>query len=72
MISVADPATPEENQYIQSFFKTLKRAEVYVKQYETIDDGLDKLPKFIDEIFNGKRFTLRSDIYRRPNLKEKL
>ncbi len=54
-ISMSQPATPEENAYIESFFKTLKREEVYVKQYKTMEDVLNNLPKFIDEIYNEKR-----------------
>ena len=54
-ISMSQPATPEENAYIESFFKTMKREEVYVKNYKTMNDVLNNLPKFIDEIYNEKR-----------------
>jgi putative transposase len=54
-ISMSQPATPEENAYIESFFKTMKREEVYVKQYKTMEDVINNLPKFIDEIYNDKR-----------------
>jgi putative transposase len=52
---MSQPATPEENAYIESFFKTMKREEVYVKDYKTMKDVLNNLPKFIDEIYNEKR-----------------
>ena len=52
---MSQPATPEENAYIESFFKTMKREEVYVKNYKTMNDVLNNLPKFIDEIYNEKR-----------------
>src|SRR5476649_1728626 len=55
VISMSQPATPEENAYIESFFKTMKREEVYVKEYKTMKDVLNNLPKFIDEIYNEKR-----------------
>ena len=54
-ISMSQPATPEENAYIESFFKTLKREEVYVKNYKTMEDVINNLPKFIEEIYNEKR-----------------
>ena len=48
-------ATPEDNAFIESFFKTLKKEEVYVKEYETMNDVIKHLPKFIDQIYNRKR-----------------
>jgi transposase InsO family protein len=54
-ISMSQPATPEENAYIESFFKTMKREEVYVKDYKTMEDVINNLPKFIEEIYNEKR-----------------
>jgi putative transposase len=54
-ISMSQPATPEENAYIESFFKTMKREEVHVKNYKTMEDVINNLPKFIDEIYNEER-----------------
>ncbi len=54
-ISMSQPATPEENAYIESFFKTMKREEVHVKNYKTLDDVIKNLPMFIDEIYNEER-----------------
>ncbi|MBC7419901.1 MAG: transposase [Bdellovibrio sp.] len=33
---MSQPATPEENAYIESFFKTMRREEVHVKNYKTL------------------------------------
>jgi len=55
VISQSRLATPEDNAYIESFFKTLKREEVYFKDYKTMDDVIKNLPKFIDEVYNKKR-----------------
>lgn len=54
-ISMSQVATPEDNAFIEAFFRTLKREEVYVKKYETIQDVIRELPKFIDEIYNKER-----------------
>lgn len=54
-ISMSRLATPEDNAFIESFFKTLKREEVYFKNYKTMDDVKKNLPKFIDEVYNTKR-----------------
>jgi len=48
-------ATPEDNAYIESFFKTLKKEEVYFKNYKVFNDIKDNLPRFIDEVYNTKR-----------------
>lgn len=54
-ISMSRLATPEDNAFIESFFKTLKREEVYARRYETMPDVVAQLPKFIDEIYNEQR-----------------
>lgn len=54
-ISMSRVATPEDNAFIESFFKTLKREEIYARNYETMEDVVKQLPKFIDEIYNEKR-----------------
>lgn len=54
-ISMSRLATPEDNAFIESFFKTLKREEVLQKKYETMKDVVTQLPNFIDEIYNTER-----------------
>lgn len=54
-ISMSRLATPEDNAYIESFFKTMKREEVYFKDYKTMEDVLKHLPNFIDVVYNTKR-----------------
>lgn len=53
--SMSRPATPEDNAFIESFFKTLKKEEVYFKKYNNLNDVLKSLPKFIEEVYNKKR-----------------
>jgi transposase InsO family protein len=54
-ISQSRLATPEDNAFIESFFKTMKKEEVHFKDYKTMNDVIKNLPKFIDEIYNRKR-----------------
>ena len=54
-LSMSKVGTPEENAFIEAFFKTLKKEEVYFKKYHAMKDVLEHLPKFIDEVYNKKR-----------------
>jgi putative transposase len=54
-ISMSRPGNPYDNAYAESFFKTLKYEEVHLQNYETFEDVLEKLPKFIEEVYNRKR-----------------
>lgn len=53
--SMSRPGTPEENAFIEAFFKTLKREEVYFREYQDLKAVLKHLPKFIEEVYNKKR-----------------
>ena len=46
---------PYDNAFIESFFKTLKAEEVHLADYETFQDVLERLPYFIEEVYNQKR-----------------
>jgi putative transposase len=41
--------------FAESFFKTLKYEEVHLSDYETFDDVLSSIPKFIEDVYNKKR-----------------
>jgi len=44
-----------DNAFMESFFKTLKAEEVYLTEYETMDDVMKSIPTFIEEMYNKKR-----------------
>lgn len=46
---------PYDNAKAESFFKTLKREEVYLNQYETFGDAEGQIGQFIDDVYNQKR-----------------
>jgi transposase InsO family protein len=52
---MARVGNPYENAMMESFFKTLKYEEVYLCEYETLEDVLERIPHFIEEVYNRKR-----------------
>lgn len=54
-ISMSDKANPYDNAKIESFFRTLKVEEVYMFEYETFSDVIDRITYFIEEVYNRKR-----------------
>jgi transposase InsO family protein len=64
-ISMSGKGNPYDNAMMESFFKTLKHEEVYLYEYETLPDVEDRLPYFIEQVYNLKR--LHSSLgYRSP------
>jgi len=54
-ISMSGKANPYDNAKIESFFRTLKVEEVYMFEYETYAEVLERIPYFIKEVYNSKR-----------------
>jgi len=57
-ISMARVGNPYENAMVESFFKTLKYEEVYLCEYETLEDVLERIPYFIEGVYNRPCQTL--------------
>jgi len=54
-ISMSRRGNPWDNARCESFMKTLKAEEVYLKQYRDIDDARANLTVFLDEVYNRQR-----------------
>lgn len=46
---------PYDNAKADSFMKTLKVETVYPMAFETFDDVIDSLSRFIDDVYNTRR-----------------
>src|SRR6266571_122237 len=54
-ISMSAVGNPYDNAKAESFFKTLKQEEVYLKQYDSFTDAEENLTVFIEKVYNTKR-----------------
>jgi transposase InsO family protein len=54
-ISMSASRNPYHNAYAESFIKTLKKEEVYLWQYEHFVDVVERIPYFIEDVYNKKR-----------------
>jgi len=54
-ISMSRKGNPYDNAVAESFMKTLKTEEVYLWEYQTMEDVQRRLPYFIEDVYNQKR-----------------
>lgn len=54
-ISMASVANPYENAQAESFFRTLKMEEVYLKDYRDFEEAVENIGEFIGEVYNQER-----------------
>jgi transposase InsO family protein len=54
-ISMSRKGNPYDNAFMESFYKTLKYEEVHLADYDTYDDVINRLPFFMEEVYNRKR-----------------
>jgi transposase InsO family protein len=53
--SMSRPANPYDNASCESFFKTLKREEIYANQYTDLDHLRSHMEDFIERYYNSRR-----------------
>ncbi len=54
-LSMSAVGNPYDNAKAESFFKTLKREEVYLHEYRTFQEAEANLGRFIEDVYNRKR-----------------
>lgn len=54
-ISMSSVSNPYDNAKAESFFKTLKQEEVYLKDYHSFEDAEANLDVFLEQVYNSKR-----------------
>lgn len=55
IISMSRTGNPYDNAKAESFMKTLKTEEVYLKRYRDQEDARASIQRFIEEVYNRKR-----------------
>jgi len=54
-ISLSAKGNVYDHAKAESFFKTLKQEEVYLKQYQTFEEAKANIGQFLEEVYNTKR-----------------
>jgi len=55
LISMSRKASPWQNARAESFMKTLKSEEVYLREYRDLEDARTSIGHFLEEVYNSKR-----------------
>jgi putative transposase len=54
-ISMSDKGSAWQNGYAERWMRTLKEEQVHLTEYQTYEDALKHIGKFIDIVYNKKR-----------------
>ena len=54
-VSMTAPGSPRENAQAESFFRTLKREEVYLADYGSFAEAEARIGQFIEQVYDQKR-----------------
>jgi len=54
-VSMSAVGNPYHNAKAESFFKTLKHEEVYLKDYRNFEEAEANLARFIEDVYHSKR-----------------
>jgi transposase InsO family protein len=54
-ISMSRKANPYDNAYAESFMKTLKYEEVYLNEYQNMNEARGAITYFLEDVYNQKR-----------------
>lgn len=71
-ISCSRKGNPYDNAWTESFMKTLKDNEVYMWHYETYLDVIERVPYFIEEVYNKKRLHSSLDYFSPEEFEKKI
>jgi putative transposase len=63
-ISMSRKGNPYDNAALESFMKTLKKEEVYLNEYRTVEEARQKIGRFLEHNYN--RIRLHSSLGYRP------
>ena len=63
-ISISAKSNFYDNTLMESFFKTLKQEDVYLGEYENFSDVINRIPYFIEDVYNKKRLHSSLGCYR--------
>lgn len=46
---------PYDNAHVESFMKTIKHEEIYLRPYHTMAELMLQLPRYLEQTYNGTR-----------------
>ena len=63
---------PYDNAFAESFMRTLKQEKVYLWEYETFSNVAERIPYFIEDVYNKKRLHSSLAISLQMNMRDHL